>query len=270
MPAAGGAAKRLTISPFHDQLVAWNEAGKTTIAWAPDGKRIAFDTQNATFSSDCQTNCVVWAVFVADADGRGLHQIASSARASSWSADGTLLAYENEVTPYGESEGIGIARPDGSGAHTVAGFNPYCFEGPVWSPRRMELAFEANHAVYTVRADGSGKHRLALGAEPTWAPDGGSIAFVRAGAVYRVRRIGSAPRRLTRSGYAFFPAWAPDGRSIAVLAGTKNGPSQVADVPAAGGTSRRLTSFPPGSSFDGAPVWARRAGVILFTLRPPG
>jgi Tol biopolymer transport system component len=271
MPATGGAAKRLTTSPFQDQVVAWNDAGKTTIAWAPNGKRVAFDVQNATFPSDCQTNCVVWAVFVANADGSGLHEVASSARAPSWSKDGSLLAYEGDVTPYGESESVGIARPDGSAGHSVAGFNSYSFEGPVWSPRRNELAFQANNAVYTVRADGSGRHRLALGAAPTWAPDGGSLAFVRAGAVFRVSRTGSAPRRLTRTGYAFFPAWAPNGRSIAVLTGTKNGPNQVGLVPAAGGPLRRLTAFAAGTGFDGAgPVWARRAGAILFSLRPPG
>jgi Tol biopolymer transport system component len=271
MPAAGGAAKRLTTSPFQDQVVAWNDAGTTTIAWAPNGTRIAFDTQNATFPSDCQTNCVVWSVYVANADGTGPQLVASQARSPAWSADGSLLAYENDVTPYGESESVGIARPDGSGMHSVAGFNPYSFEGPVWSPTRKELAFQANNGVYTVRADGSAKHRLALGASPAWAPDGASLAFVRAGSVFRARRTGSAPRRLTRAGYAFFPVWSPNGRSIAVLTGTQNGPTQVGLVPAAGGILRRLTSFPRGTGFDGAgPVWARRAGGILFSLRPPG
>lgn len=271
MPAAGGVATRLTTSPFQDEIIAWNEAGTTRIAWAPNGRRIAFDTQNATYPSDCHTNCVVWSVYVANADGTGLHRVASQARSPAWSTDGSLLAFENAVTPYGESESVGIARPDGSALHSVPGFNPFAFEGPVWSPTRTELAFEANHAVYTVRSDGSGKRRLALGAAPTWSPDGGSLAFVRAGVVYRVRRAGSAPRRLTRAGYAFFPAWSPNGRTIAVLMGTKNGPTQVGVVPAAGGALRRLTSFPRGTGFDGAgPVWARRDGVILFSLRPPG
>jgi hypothetical protein len=73
-----------------------------------------------------------------------------------------------------------------------------------------------------------------------------------------------------RSAYAYFPAWAPSGRSIAVLAGTKNARSQVAVVPAAGGTLRWLTSFAPGTGFDDGPVWAGCAGAILISVRPPG
>ncbi len=64
MSASGGAPVRLTTSPFEDQTVAWNDAGKTSIAWSPDGKRIAFDVQNATFPPTCQTNCVTWSVYI--------------------------------------------------------------------------------------------------------------------------------------------------------------------------------------------------------------
>ena len=81
MSASGGAPVRLTTSPFEDQTVAWNDAGKTSIAWSPDGKRIAFDVQNATFPPTCQTNCVTWSVYIVNADGTGLHSIAIEARA---------------------------------------------------------------------------------------------------------------------------------------------------------------------------------------------
>ena len=81
MPAAGGRATRLTTSPFDDENVAWNDAGTTSIAWSPDSKRLAFDVQNATFPPTCQTNCVSWSVYLINADGTGLHSIATEARA---------------------------------------------------------------------------------------------------------------------------------------------------------------------------------------------
>ena len=58
MSAAGTGARRVTKSPFTPaggspddaDKVASNDAGTTSIAWSPDGTRLAFDAQNATFS----------------------------------------------------------------------------------------------------------------------------------------------------------------------------------------------------------------------------
>ena len=143
MSASGGAPMRLTTSPFEDQTVAWNDAGKTSIAWSPDGKRIAFDVQNATFPPTCQTNCVTWSVYLVNADGTGLHSIATEARAPSWSRDGRVLAYEDLVTPYGESLGITLDFINGTRIR-VRRVQRRLVVGPRWSPRRDELVFQAN------------------------------------------------------------------------------------------------------------------------------
>ena len=169
MSASGGAPVRLTTSPFEDQTVAWNDAGKTSIAWSPDGKRIAFDVQNATFPPTCQTNCVTWSVYIVNADGTGLHSIATEARAPSWSRDGRVLAYEDLVTPYGESLGIKLDFINGTRIR-IRAFNADSSFGPRWSPRRDELVFQANGSVYTVRRDGSGRHRLTRGLNPRSCP----------------------------------------------------------------------------------------------------
>jgi WD40-like Beta Propeller Repeat len=76
MNASGGAVTRATTSPFDDETVAWNDEGRTTIAWSPDGKRFAFDVQNATYAPDCAHLCVVRSIYVANVDGTGLHRIA--------------------------------------------------------------------------------------------------------------------------------------------------------------------------------------------------
>jgi Tol biopolymer transport system component len=265
MRAAGGAAVRLTTSPFDDQMVAWNDAGKTSIAWSADGKRIAFDVQNTTYPPTCQKNCVVWSVYLINSDGTGLHSVATEARSPAWSRDGRL-AYEDTVTPYGEALRVAIDRLDGSRV-LVAAFNPDASVGPSWSPRRNELVYQANHAIYSVGAIGQNRHRLSRGAQPTWSPDGSAIAFVRDGAVYRVARTGVAIKRLTPGRRAAaLPAWSPDGRRIAFLGGGGRQTILLADASrlAYPGTLRG----PPAGTFDTGPEWARRGGALLFALHP--
>jgi Tol biopolymer transport system component len=263
MPATGGTATRLTTSPFEDNAVAWNDAGRTSISWSPDGKRLAFDVQNATYPSTCEKNCVVWSVYIVGADGTGLHSIATEARSPAWSRDGRLLAYEDGVTPDGEATGVAVDRLNGTRVRIHA-FNADSSVGPAWSPRRDELAFQAGGRVYTVRADGAGLRRLARGTTPAWSPDGGSIAFARGGALLRMSRTGTAVRRLA-SGWATvgYPAWSPGGRAIAFFARTRvgSGAPQIAVVPATAGRPQRLAPVP---GYDAGPAWLGRTGSLVF------
>jgi TolB protein len=260
MPAAGGPATRLTTSPFDDEVVAWNDAGATSIAWSPDSKRLAFDVQNATFPPTCQTNCVSWSVYLINADGTGLHSIATEARAPTWSHDGRKLAYEDLVTPYGEALGVAIDSINGSRIRFRA-FNADSSAGPTWSPRRDELAFQANRTVYTARADGTGRHRLARGDYPAWSPDGASLAFARGAGVFRMSRIGAGVRRLAVVGVAAgAPTWSPGGLAVALSARSAAG-AQVVVVPAAGGRPQRLAAAP---RLDSWPRWLGRTGLLLF------
>ena len=263
MPAAGGDATRLTTSPFDDQIVAWNDGGKTAIAWTPDSKRIAFDAQNATIPPTCFTNCVTWSIYVANADGSGSHRVADQARAPAWSRDGRYLAFENEVTPYGESESVAIDRLDGSAPVRLPVFNAFSDVGPVWSPRRNELAFQASARwVYTVRADGSARHRLARGLTPAWSPDGATLAFALGGTLYRSSRAGTRVRRIASGGTGVgFPVWSPGGRAIAFQLTSGGGPPQIAVVGARGGRVQRLASA---TGYDGGLAWLGRTGSLVF------
>jgi len=259
MSSAGGAATRLTTSPFDDEIVAWNDAGTTSIAWSPDSKRLAFDVQNATFEPTCMKNCVSWSVYLINADGTGLHSIATEARAPAWSRDGRRLAYEDLITPFGEALGVAIDRINGTRVRFRT-FNADSSVGPTWSPRRDELAFQANNAVYTVRADGTGRHRLALGATPSWSPDGAALAFTHNGVLLRVPRAGGTPRRLARGPRLGSPAWSPGGHSIAVV--VAGHPQKIGVVPATGGPQRGLVAAP---GYEGGLAWLGRTGSLLFT-----
>jgi Tol biopolymer transport system component len=261
MRAAGGQATRLTTSPFDDQAVSWNDAGATQVAWSPDSKRLAFDVQNATFSPTCQTNCVTWSVYLINADGTGLHSIATEARAPAWSRDGRKLAYEDLVTPYGEALGVAIDGINGSRVRFRA-YNANSSAGPVWSPRRDEVAFQANGAVHTVCADGTGRHRLARGRGPTWSPDGAALAFTRDGAIFRTSRAGTLTRRVAVVGaVAGQPAWSPGGRAIGVAARAGKTATQIVVLPAAGGRVLRLATA---DRLDSGPRWLGRTGSLVY------
>jgi len=264
MNANGTNPKRVTTSPFDNESVAWNDAGKTKIAWAPNGRRIAFDVQNASASPDCAKDCVVWSVYVANANGSGLRQLATQARSPAWSHDSRLIAFESDVTPFGESESVRIVRTDGASVATVAGFNTDPSVAPAWSPRRQELLYQANHAIYVLRSKAAAGHRLTPGSNPTWSPSGGAFAFIRRGVVFRMARAGGSLKRLSPLNRgAYLPVWSPDGREIAYLEGPKTGPVFSLTTTDASKVTLGDTVVLSGT-IDGGPVWARQSNAILY------
>lgn len=275
MSPGGTGARRVTTGPFMDSIVASNDAGTTAIAWSPDGKRLAFDAQNAMFSAACSTNCVVWSVFVVNTDGTGLRFVADQARNPTWSPDGTRLAVEGGVTPYGESERVEIISLGGAPVVPLPGFNPYAFDAPAWSAADA-LAFQAFHGdspplhVETVDRNGTHLRDVGVGSQPAWSPDGRRLAFVRGGRLVVIGPTGTGLRRLSASGEsASFPAWSRDGARIAFLARPKSpagSPAQLTVVVVKTGVERRLTHNLQGSFFDNGPVWSRDGARILVPV----
>ena len=102
----------------------------------------------------------------------------------SWSADGGTLVYQSFFRP----------RPNTPG-----------------------LRFLKVNELFLVRADGSGKRRLAYGGQPLWSPDGKQIAFIRWpggwAELYVMNSDGSDQRRVTSTpGYGETTfAWSPGG-----------------------------------------------------------
>ena len=286
MSAAGTGARRLTTSPFThaggtpDQAdkVASNDAGTTSIAWSPDGTRLAFDAQNATFSSDCMTNCVVWSVWVVNADGTGLRQVADQARSPKWSADGLRLAVEGTVTPYGESESVDIVPLTSAPVVRIPAFNQYASQGPAWSSRGV-LAYQRfrgnDPPLWIQTADAAGRHRryLVTGTQPAWSSAGTRIAFVRGGRLMVTDAKGEVLRRFSRAGETVsLPAWSPDGARIAFLAHTSAAGSTdgLAVVTLRTGVERRLMALQRGSTFNSGPVWSRDGVRILVPVSAGG
>jgi Tol biopolymer transport system component len=280
MNAAGGGLRRLTRSPLPAPAdtpapsVAWNDAGSTTIAWSPDGTRLAFDVQAIAPPPGCMTNCVGWSIWVVGADGTGLRMV-TAGRTPSWSPGGRRLAFW-DATPYGEGEALGIVMLGGA-AKEVPAFTPDPSQPAVWAPGGRELAFSAlakgydggPPTVFAVRPDGSGLRRVATGAEPDWSRDGRSIAYVRSRRLYAIAATGKGERRLSAAGEAASaPAWSRGSRRVAFVGWTKAAGSRIGVVGANGLGERHLAALPPKAGVDAGPVWdAAGTSVVVAVWR---
>ncbi len=131
-----------------------------------------------------------------------------------WSPQGDRLAFQR-TAPGGPV--IWVAGVDGSGAMAIA--NGY---SPRWSPDGQRLAYTFRPegadrpAVFTVRADGSGRQIFSSdGSAPQWSPDGQALAFVtQAGEIVAVV---VASGQVTPLGSGQRYAWSPDGRDVAYV-----------------------------------------------------
>ena len=157
--------------------------------WSPDGKRLAFDSSRTDHTPGDAHH--VNDVFVMNADGTGVKKLTNSKGVSenaAWSPNGSLIAFDRGrridrtaiyVMPAhgGKLGKITTPRPP---------LNDY---SPRFSPDGTHLVFtrkrgtaeSAPAAIFTVRLDGSGLHRLTpfsqRAGQADWSPDGKQIVF---------------------------------------------------------------------------------------------
>jgi TolB protein len=189
----------------------------------------------------------------------------SGARTSSaWGPTASRLRTIAFVRSNGAEYAIFVMGEDGSGQHRLthvpakrsSGLPLFLEEAPAWSRDGEHIAFSSNRtgtsAIYVMRADGTGTHRLTTGGSgayaPTWAPNGRRIAFYRGTGrgvahLYVMNADGTALRPLTRSSARDYdPAWSPDGKRIA-FARNRPGSGAIYTVRPDGTGLRRLTRF---------------------------
>jgi TolB protein len=225
MNADGSGVKQLT-----------QEGREFTLAWSPDGTRIAFIRSVLTnFMPE---------LFVMNADGSGQTRLTNNlgfGGVPAWSPDGSRLAL-NGRGPAGDAE-IFVINADGSSLTKLTN-DPGLDESPAWSPNGDRIAF-ARHIIqggrsvsniYVMNPDGTGQVKLTNPAipgrefRPLWAPDGSKILFERRlfvnaqieiGDIYTINPDGSGETKLTNSPITDFTqgaggaVWSPDGSRIA-------------------------------------------------------
>lgn len=188
------------------RLVARNGSFLTAPSWTPDGRRIRFRRGR-------------W-IYSVSAAGGPAQRLMPAHYMSSWSPDGTKLAYLRESPSGGQY--IFLARSDGTGAKALTTVDET--DRLNWSPDSTTLAFGSNpffeeRGIYTIRVDGIAETRIATtpyaGSSATFSPDGTALAF-DTGTGYPTSRIeisevdGSGRRVVTAArGANVDPDWQP-------------------------------------------------------------
>lgn len=126
---------------------------------------------------------------------------------------------------------------------------------PDFSADGRKIAFVRGGDVWSMRADGTGQHKLTSGAEldsrPQFSPDGRYVVFERAAAkgsprdLYRVNLGGSARPLVSGAGDEHEASFSPDGKTVVFVRGVAETSGGVADdvysVRPSGGGLARLT-----------------------------
>ena len=167
---------------------------------------------------------------------------------------------------------------------------------PDFSADGRKIAFVRAGDVWSMRADGTGQHKLTSGAEldsrPQFSPDGRYVVFARRASadaprdLYRVNLGGSARPLVTSAGDEHEASFSPDGKTIVFVRGVAETSGGIADdvysVRPSGGGLARLTKtghideFSP-RYFKGGIVFSRGqsgegpgAYADIFTMRRNG
>ena len=136
------------LGPFDECYRCGIEWTRSYPHWSPDRAQIVF-TEAAQIPSGPQPPKDP-AVFVADADGRNVHQVSPAGQFPAWSADGTRIVFQGDR---------------------------YSWVG-TWSPG-VEVSFFSD--IYTIRPDGTDLRRLTtdqISSNPSWSA-AGRIWFLR-------------------------------------------------------------------------------------------
>lgn len=164
LPAAGGAASRIS----EEYLDARQPA------WSPDGQRVAFQGYADG----------VWHIYVMNADGSGVRALTSGAfdhREPSWSRDGSRIAFSSDRSGNYDVFDLDVV----SGVVRQLTNNPANDYAPAYSPVNGSIAFvserEDRRGVWAIDTATLAERSIApaTGAvsAPSWSPDGAKVIY---------------------------------------------------------------------------------------------
>jgi TolB protein len=156
-------------------------------SWSPDGKQLVFLEK-----SDNGGNCICRALYIVNADGRGLHRLTplsiSPGDKIDWSPDGSTILFrthpgEDLIAASGYGANLYTIHPDGTGLHQLTHFGASDrVDMGSYSPDGTSIVFETSAGavggalpdVFEMNADGTGLRQITrtrnFETQADWAP----------------------------------------------------------------------------------------------------
>lgn len=212
------------------------------LAWSPDSHTVGYTQQEPTEG-------LVPHIETVDLEGSAPNLLTLDVEAwdPSWSPDGEWLAFKGRRAPDNGSQGVWVARPDGTGLRRVTTTQEadsdgrgFAFSAPRWSPDGDTLLYYCCqggfHDIWLAELDGSSERRITsdLADEfwPSWSPDGSRVAYELdpsdGGCCVEIWLTSPDTEPPARLGDQVFATtgpivWAPDGTAILTRPDTLRG-----------------------------------------------
>jgi TolB protein len=180
-----------------------DNTGSQFPAWSPDGAQITY-----VFGGE------IWRM---DADGSNAYSLNALGWASSWSPDGTRIAFQSDRTSGHE---IWVMSVDGTNQTMITTHGAWDGK-PTWSPLGNYIGFQSDrdggqHHIFLMAPDGSSVTNMTAALSnaawnPTWAPAAVAGAYdtgtPNADIYFFVPGAASAVQLTTHTGDDFDPSW---------------------------------------------------------------